>query len=376
LEEIAVIRSVIRMLGCAIVLACAFPQGGVAQEDIFQIPQPAASELRFICTYIGSVPPKLSFSDLQPPSLSAQRLINEMYRLAGVRRAPQVYASDKVPNAAAANIGKQRAIIYNPNFMKDLLNRAGNNRWSIISVLAHELGHHMYGHPIEGEFSTPPKELEADNESGWIMRRLGATLDDAQVAMKIVATEQATSTHPARLERLKAIQEGYDDKTPHETEKPKDDDPFPSRLPNPGQDPGPARDTDPNRIPNRTPIPTPVPSDNRPFPVDPNRPAGGDHPPAQPPSRIPCQHPMPCQHRLPCNHPVSCSHRVPCQHPAPFGGLLHQFDLLHPADAAHQFDVMHMADRMHEFDTTSPTPEWSPFGNPLNPPNIDSLLVF
>ena len=93
-----------------------------------------------------------------------------MLSLAGIKEcAGQVYASAKVENAAAAIVGEQPIIVYNPSFMKDLLERASNNRWSVISVLAHELDYDLNWHTIKKTGSSPDKELEADFESGWIM---------------------------------------------------------------------------------------------------------------------------------------------------------------------------------------------------------------
>jgi hypothetical protein len=61
-------------------------------------------------------------SDLQRPSPEAQRFVADMARKSAIRNIPQVWEGP-VLNAAAAIIGNQRIIIYNPHFMRDLLNR-------------------------------------------------------------------------------------------------------------------------------------------------------------------------------------------------------------------------------------------------------------
>ena len=55
----------------------------------------------------------------------------------------------------------------------------------------------------------PSIELEADEFSGFALRKMGASLSEAQVAMRIIAGARATRTHPARTDRLMAIATGW-----------------------------------------------------------------------------------------------------------------------------------------------------------------------
>ncbi|XVJ64747.1 MAG: hypothetical protein HEQ40_00710 [Lacibacter sp.] len=101
-----------------------------------------------------------------------------------------------------------RYIMYNQQFMigvKDLT----KTHWSEISILAHEIGHHLSGHTLLQGGSRPDLELEADRFSGYILYKMGATLDDAQVAMKTFASDNSSSTHPAKKSRLVAITNGW-----------------------------------------------------------------------------------------------------------------------------------------------------------------------
>lgn len=45
-------------------------------------------------------------------------------------------------------------------------------KWPSLSVLAHEMGHHYRNHTIDRRGSTPPKEIEADYFSGYVMAKL------------------------------------------------------------------------------------------------------------------------------------------------------------------------------------------------------------
>ncbi|MBK8068385.1 MAG: hypothetical protein IPK27_12370 [Rhodanobacteraceae bacterium] len=84
-----------------------------------------------------------------------------------------------------------------------------NNDWAPISIMAHEIGHHLSGHTIMPGGSQPPTELEADKFSGFVLYKMGAMLADAQKAMNTLVPEQDGKTHPGRSKRVQAIQEGW-----------------------------------------------------------------------------------------------------------------------------------------------------------------------
>jgi hypothetical protein len=113
-----------------------------------------------------------------------------------------------INNAYATIIRNQRYIVYDNNFLENL-DAYANTRWASISVLAHEMGHHYRNHVVDQRGSTPPKELEADYFSGFVMAKLGASLAEARAAMEKIATTRGSASHPARADRLAAIAQGW-----------------------------------------------------------------------------------------------------------------------------------------------------------------------
>ncbi|HEY0677290.1 MAG TPA: hypothetical protein VGD17_03350, partial [Chitinophagaceae bacterium] len=81
--------------------------------------------------------------------------------------------------------------------------------WASVSVLAHEMGHHYRNHVVDTRGSTPPKEIEADYFSGYVMAKLGASLNEAIAAMEQIASPRASSTHPSKADRLASITRGW-----------------------------------------------------------------------------------------------------------------------------------------------------------------------
>jgi hypothetical protein len=136
----------------------------------------------------------------------AEAIVKDILNVTGLKGNFEIRAAE-IPNAAAVVYNGKRYVLYNPVFISALNNTTGND-WASVSVLAHEIGHHLNGHTLGGG-SQPMRELEADEFSGYIMQRLGATLEEAKAAMKLAADIKVTTTHPERSVRLTAIEEGW-----------------------------------------------------------------------------------------------------------------------------------------------------------------------
>lgn len=137
----------------------------------------------------------------------AEKIIELILETVGLEASFEVRRAN-VPNAAAVVYKGKRYILYNPSFI-GAMNKAAKTPWASVAVLAHEVGHHLSGHTLDGKGSLPAIELEADEFSGYVLRKMGASLSEAQLAMKIIANAKATQTHPGRNDRLLAIASGW-----------------------------------------------------------------------------------------------------------------------------------------------------------------------
>ena len=86
-----------------------------------------------------------------------------------------------------------------------------NNKWAPVTVLAHEIGHHInYDISWYGSFKHPwSKELQADYVSGYVMQKLGVSLEDALSAFKTMFSWYGSYTHPDTPRRIDALSLGY-----------------------------------------------------------------------------------------------------------------------------------------------------------------------
>ena len=135
-------------------------------------------------------------------------VIQQITAAIGLKPRFELRATREVDNAAAVIYNGRRYLFYNPDFLNDV-NRAGHTDWAGISILAHEMGHHLNGHTLRTGGSQPADELEADEFSGFVLRHMGASLAQAQAAMATVPDGGGSLTHPGRTPRLAAISQGW-----------------------------------------------------------------------------------------------------------------------------------------------------------------------
>lgn len=137
----------------------------------------------------------------------ANDAVERILRYTGLKKNFLIKAAN-VNNAEASIKGNTRYIVYNQEFMLRV-KKVTNTDWSAISIMAHEIGHHLQGHTLLSGGSRPNIELEADKYSGFILQKMGATLEQAKVAMASIASEQGSDTHPGKQARFAAITNGW-----------------------------------------------------------------------------------------------------------------------------------------------------------------------
>ena len=168
-----------------------------------------------IASFSFSLPTKVSyqpgikfFGDTTMMKVSTvQNMLQEIIDATGLHTDFELKEAN-VLNIEASISHRKRYILYNPAYITSL-NNITKNRWSVMALLAHEVGHHLNGHTIRKGGSTPELELEADEFAGFILYKLGATLKQSQNVIYYIATEKASRTHPSRNSRLSAIEKGW-----------------------------------------------------------------------------------------------------------------------------------------------------------------------
>lgn len=140
-------------------------------------------------------------------SANAEELVTEIMNTVGLQQNFTI-KSGKVLNVEADIRRGHRYITYNPEYI-NALNKLAKDKWASVFILAHEIGHHLNGHTILKGDRPPSIELEADEFAGFILHKMGATINQAKLAIAYVASPVTSKTHPGMAERVEAIVKGW-----------------------------------------------------------------------------------------------------------------------------------------------------------------------
>ena len=153
-------------------------------------------------------------------SSEAESALDRIIASVGISKNFVVQECPNVSNAAALQVQGVRYIFYNQKWMSSI----NNTSYDGLFILAHEVGHHVNGHALDwvllASKTVNPKtlsegraqELQADEFAGFVMAKLGASLNEASDAINNITndSDDTYSTHPSRSKRLLAIKKGYE----------------------------------------------------------------------------------------------------------------------------------------------------------------------
>ena len=147
-------------------------------------------------------------------NVHAENAVDKILDPLGLPRNFVLVPCPKIENAVAVTPKKDgiRYIVYDNNFM-ERIDRVTSD-WSSMSILAHEIGHHLCGHTLNGAVDLADqrkKELEADQFSGFVLFKIGASLKQAQATVEKISNDNddTFSSHPNLGKRKAAIEKGY-----------------------------------------------------------------------------------------------------------------------------------------------------------------------
>ncbi|MFN3849197.1 MAG: M48 family metalloprotease [Spirosomataceae bacterium] len=165
----------------------------------------------YACNYYGKQVNEKAICNMMGFSSrkEADKAVEEIVRRSGLKKNFYVMECPNTDNCFAAVQNGNRLIVYDGAFMRRVNNMTQTKDWGALSILAHEIGHHLQGHTIIEGGSDPAKEIEADEFSGFVMYQMGASLKEAQAAIQKLTTDYDGGTHPPRGKRLAAIEKGY-----------------------------------------------------------------------------------------------------------------------------------------------------------------------
>jgi hypothetical protein len=153
---------------------------------------------------------------------AAKEAVHRIVRHSGLLPNFIVREDPQVRNAVAYVKGRERVIAYNPAFISSVLDSTRTD-WAAVSILAHEIAHHLLGHTLDPDAVHPGDELACDRYSGFILQRMGSALEESLAAIDVAGNVHGTLRHPPRHARRMAIAQGWKDAhrlLNHEAEEP------------------------------------------------------------------------------------------------------------------------------------------------------------
>ena len=173
------------------------------------------SQGTFSCGYNHSSEPTLCDFVGKQSYISNQLVLERINKMVSSIALPQNFIlveCNNINNAFAYVKNGTRYILIDDSWIKSI---EGNN-WFISGILAHEIGHHLCGHTVNTGYVTledkRKRELEADKFAGFILKSIGATKDQALVAINSLVPvdfDDNQSSHPTKFKRVEAINSGY-----------------------------------------------------------------------------------------------------------------------------------------------------------------------
>ncbi len=164
-------------------------------------------------SYFNSAAPETMKEGAGVSTTEVQRLVRLIAGHAGLSYDFVVRPGPSTSSASAftcydANLREiRRYIVYAPAFM-EAIRRRSQTYWSVVEVLAHEIGHHVNGHHLT-RGRTVDNELQADTFAGFALARMGASLEQATAGERAMGDDSGSTTHPAKEQRLDAITRGW-----------------------------------------------------------------------------------------------------------------------------------------------------------------------
>lgn len=152
----------------------------------------------------------------------AEYALDRILNVIGASKNFVISPCDKISNAVATAYKGTRYILYDREFMNQI--NKNTNDWSNLFIFAHEVGHHINGHPIDLLFLTSDvvdapsleksrkQELEADEFAAFVLAKLGANLSQLNNVITLISdnSDDTYSTHPTRDKRLASVKTGFD----------------------------------------------------------------------------------------------------------------------------------------------------------------------
>ncbi len=174
-------------------VSCSDGDSGKSSEQLFE-----SSEVKKDTSVYG-------FTTDLTDDIAAYKTVVNIIRETGLAQNFVILPGD-VDNVKAYVEDNERILEYNPGFMEKL---QGDTNWHGISVLARQIGHHLSNHELEDGSASVEEEIEADKYAGFVLFKMGASLDEAIKALESSMVEDSLGKGISKNARLASLTRGW-----------------------------------------------------------------------------------------------------------------------------------------------------------------------
>jgi hypothetical protein len=144
-------------------------------------------------------------------------VVDEILRKIKINTEIEVFLVGNEGNCYATVLEESRRVIVADHHFLQKVNDTAGTQWAAISILAHEIGHHING--FSQKVSRRQSEMEADYWSGYMLQKLGANKKAALQCIMVFGEEKDGFYYPNKYTRAGAITEGWEDANRGKTPK-------------------------------------------------------------------------------------------------------------------------------------------------------------
>jgi len=153
------------------------------------------------CDYFTDLPGQQTYEF--PPDTKVEGLIRQILNLVDAEKNFEVRASN-VPLVTSGSVGNRRFLLYNQ--FQFWTESTGPMKWANIAILAHQIGHNVSKHVLSQDpTKRREEELEADRFSGYVLYKLGSSIQQAASALEMSSTVKRPDYYPSKSSRIDAI---------------------------------------------------------------------------------------------------------------------------------------------------------------------------
>ncbi|GHE80424.1 hypothetical protein GCM10019059_43300 [Camelimonas fluminis] len=161
------------------------------------------------------------------PSDLATKVVKEVVSAVGLKPNFSIKAGNVANAGAYIDTDKlSRTIVYSETWLRENIEGSKDSYWKAIALVSHECAHHFNSDTLEilkpgslRNFGATPgdnqkKELAADEFAGFVIGRMGGSVQNAQ-SLFLTLSEEGSSSHPGRAARVEAATIGWGRGRPH-----------------------------------------------------------------------------------------------------------------------------------------------------------------